>query len=179
MRMVCKWWVPFRGLCTAPRLSHLSPSGSASMVDVTSKSETIRSARAQANVHIPPRIHSLLSASLACSSNVQSGKGDVFTTAQLAGIQAAKQTASLIPLCHSVPLSHVSVDLSLLCDQVCIIATATTPPARTGVEMEALTAASVAALTVYDMCKAGGKGMTIQVKLLEKRGGKSGRWTRE
>lgn len=148
------------------------------MVDVSPKPATARTATAQATVQLPPPIHHLLHSSLQSSSKTASSKkGDVFTTAQLAGILAAKQTPSLIPLCHTVPLAHVSVQLTLQSDHVDIIATATTSPAQTGVEMEALTAASVAALTVYDMCKAGGKGMKISVSLKSKSGGQGGDWT--
>lgn len=172
-----------RDVCTATKLTHLDATGRASMVDIASKQPTIRSARAGATVHVGEKIYSLLEASLTGgASSPHSSKGDVFSVARIAGISAAKQTSSLIPLCHSVDLAHVGVQLWLEEDQksVQVEATATTTPARTGVEMEALTAASVAALTVYDMCKAAGKGITIgEVKLLEKRGGRSGIWRRE
>jgi cyclic pyranopterin phosphate synthase len=105
-------------------------------------------------------------------------KGDVISVARLAGIMAAKRTAELIPLCHSLPLDHVSVELEIEDQRICITAEARTT-SRTGVEMEALTAASVAALTVYDMAKAIDRGMRIcGVELLEKHGGRSGNWKR-
>jgi cyclic pyranopterin phosphate synthase len=106
-------------------------------------------------------------------------KGDPLEVARIAGIQAAKQTASLIPLCHPLPLSHIDVELRVVADGIAIEATVATD-APTGVEMEALTAASVAALTIYDMCKAVDKSMTItDICLLEKTGGKSGPYRRE
>jgi cyclic pyranopterin monophosphate synthase len=139
------------------------------MVDVSSKAVTLRSATAEALVWLPPAARDALEAGGV-------GKGDVLAVAQLAGIMGAKQTANLIPLCHPLGLSSVEVQLSRAGDTVQILATARTS-AQTGVEMEALTAASVAALTVYDMLKAATKGIEIrQVRLLEKTGGKSGDW---
>lgn len=153
------------------------------MVNIGNKEATTRSARAEATVHVGEKICRLLKASQSAGgSSPHSSKGDVFSVARLAGIMGAKQTSSLIPLCHPVELAHVGVELWLESgrNEVRVEATATTTPARTGVEMEALTAASVAALTVYDMCKAGGKGMTIRnVQLIEKTGGRSGVWRRE
>lgn len=156
----------------SPRLTHIGSDGSPAMVDVGGKAETRRTATAQAIVQVGPIVHDLLRRNISPAS-----KGDVFSVAQLAGIMAAKRTAELIPLCHSVPLAHVAVDLKLDHDSeaVCVSATAATGAAQTGVEMEALTAASVAALTVYDMCKAASKEMVItEVRLLSKTGGKSG-----
>jgi cyclic pyranopterin phosphate synthase len=142
------------------------------MVDVSAKEATLREAVAEARV--------LVSAELAQA--IGSGtvpKGPVLETARLAGIMAAKQTPSLIPLCHPLPLEHVQVDLALSGNAVEITARARTTY-RTGVEMEAMVAASVAALTVYDMCKSIDKGMVIEhVRLLSKSGGKSGTWRRE
>jgi len=137
------------------------------MVDVSGKVTTKRSAAACASVICPPTIiNKLLDQSIP--------KGDVFATARIAAIQAAKKCSELIPLCHALPLSKVTVDLELKENQVYIEATCKTE-AKTGVEMEALTAASVAALTIYDMCKAIDKGMVISdVALLNKSGGKSG-----
>lgn len=172
---------PSMAFCTAddgvPKpLSHIDESGRAQMVDVGSKPASLRTATATATVVLGHPVFASLTTPSATS--LSSPKGDVFTLAQTAGILAAKQTSSLIPLCHSVPLSSVSVDLVLdpPSASVRISATARTPPdARTGVEMEALTAASVAALTVYDMCKAAGKGIIIrEVRLTEKHGGVTG-----
>jgi cyclic pyranopterin monophosphate synthase len=140
-------------------LSHVDESGAVRMVDVGAKPVSRRRAVAQATVTMAPETASRLR---------DLPKGDALTTAQLAGIMAAKRTAELIPLCHPLPLSHVSVELSVADAAVEIVATAETT-AQTGVEMEALTAASVAALTVYDMAKAVDKGMAVrEVRLLEK-----------
>jgi cyclic pyranopterin phosphate synthase len=143
----------------ANELSHVDDSGAVRMVDVGGKEMSRRRAVAQAEVRMAPetalRLHEL-------------PKGDALATAQLAGIMAAKRTSELIPLCHPLPLSNIEVTLSVHSDAVEITAVAETT-AQTGVEMEALTAASVAALTVYDMCKAIDKGMSIaEVRLLEK-----------
>lgn len=170
-----------RQFCSGNKLTHLDASGRASMVNVGSKPATIRTAKAGATVIVGEKVFNLLNSSLSSkdASKPQSAKGDVFTVAQLAGIMAAKRTSSLIPLCHDVPLAHVGVELSLEAErhEVNIIATASTRPTETGVEMEALTAASVAALTVYDMCKAAGKEMVVtDIRLLEKSGGRSGDW---
>jgi cyclic pyranopterin monophosphate synthase len=128
------------------------------MVDVGAKPAQRRRAVARAVVHMAPETAARLR---------DLPKGDALTTAQLAGIMAAKRTSELIPLCHPLPLTHIEVDTRVLDDGVEIIAAAETT-AQTGVEMEALTAASVAALTVYDMAKAIDKGMTFNVELLEK-----------
>ncbi len=151
-----------------PSLSHLDEQGAARMVDVTDKAVTQRSASAEARVRMLPQ-------TLALIADGRLPKGDVFAVARIAGIQAAKKTADLIPLCHPLQLSSVKVELLAEApDTVRIMATCKLA-GQTGVEMEALTAASVAALTLYDMCKAVDKGMVIEnVRLLEKTGGKSG-----
>jgi cyclic pyranopterin phosphate synthase len=152
-------------------LSHVDGAGKARMVDVSPKQATRRRAVAEAVIHVGPKVaKAIRSGSVA--------KGPVFETARLAGIQAAKRTGELIPLCHPLPIEHVGLDLDLRGEDVLIRAEATVT-GKTGVEMEALTAASVAALTVYDMCKAISKEMEIRcVRLIEKSGGKSGRWKR-
>jgi len=137
------------------------------MVDVSAKAETIREAVAKGRVAMRPETVGLIAA-----GNMQ--KGDVLGTARIAGIMAAKRTAELIPLCHALALDAVSVDLTIEDDGVEITATVKTM-GRTGAEMEALTAVSVAALTIYDMAKAVDKGMRIEaVRLVRKTGGKSG-----
>jgi cyclic pyranopterin monophosphate synthase len=142
------------------------------MVDVSNKAITLRSATAEAFVWLPEAARVALDAGGV-------GKGDVLAVAQLAGIMGAKQTANLIPLCHPLGLSSVEVRLERTEEGVRVQTTARTS-AQTGVEMEALTAASVAALTVYDMLKAASKGIEIRlVRLLEKTGGKSGDWKAE
>lgn len=156
-----------------PRLTHADASGRATMVDVGGKAPTQRTATAAARVLLGPAAFSLVAANAVA-------KGDVLTVAQLAGIMGAKHTATLIPLCHPLLLSHVSVDLSLDAAAAAVEVRATAATAGpTGVEMEAMTAAAVAALTVYDMCKAAGKGIVISSVRLEcKTGGKSGEWVR-
>ncbi|WP_374763909.1 cyclic pyranopterin monophosphate synthase MoaC [Yunchengibacter salinarum] len=150
------------------RLTHLDETGKARMVDVGDKAVTRRTARAQAVVRMAPETLDAIQA-----GNLK--KGDVLATARLAGIMAAKRTDSLIPLCHSLPLSAVDIHLTPEAPDQIRIEAAAHVDARTGVEMEALTAASVAALTIYDMAKAIDRGMTItDVRLLEKRGGASG-----
>ncbi len=152
------------------KLSHYDEQGQARMVDVSGKDDSVRTARAHARVRMNEAVMAAL------PSNP---KGNPLETARIAGIMAAKKTAELIPMCHPLPLSHVSVDITVLSDGVEIIAEARTK-AGTGVEMEALTAASVAALTVYDMTKALDKGIEIQdVYLLTKTGGKSGDYQRK
>ena len=154
-------------------LSHVNEHGQAKMVDVSEKSANARAATAEARVRVGSEVADVL------RREGGTGKGNVFEVARLAGIMAAKRTDELIPLCHSLPMDHVAVDLTLDGDAVRITASAKTS-AKTGVEMEALTAASVAALTVYDMCKAVTKGMVIEsVRLIEKTGGKSGTWRRD
>lgn len=143
-------------------LSHIDGEGRAQMVDVSGKRPQRRIARAEGTIRVAP------STIKAIRSNAIK-KGDVLTISRLAGIQAAKQTGDLIPLCHPLPLDHVQVDAVAEDDRVRITATSTCT-GRTGVEMEALTAVSVALLTVYDMCKAIDKEMVIEdVRLLEKR----------
>ncbi len=150
-------------------LSHFDESGQARMVDVSAKSETRRTATAHAFVRMSTAVLEAL------SSNP---KGNPLEVARVAGIMAAKKTADLIPMCHPLGLSHAAVELSMEPAGIRIIATAATT-ALTGVEMEALTAAAVAALTVYDMTKALDKGIEItDLYLLQKTGGKSGDWNR-
>ena len=150
-------------------LSHYDASGQARMVDVGGKSETRRTAKAHAFVRMSRAVLDAL------PSNP---KGDPLAVAKVAGILAAKRTAELIPMCHSLPLSFVDVETIVEADGIRVIATAATS-AQTGVEMEALTAVSVAALTIYDMTKALDKGIEIQdIWLLEKTGGKSGDFRR-
>jgi cyclic pyranopterin phosphate synthase len=152
------------------KLSHYDAAGRASMVDVTAKADTRRTARAHAFVKMRRAVLRQLS---------DNPKGDPLEVARLAGMMAAKRTAELIPMCHSIGLTHSDVEATVERGGVRIIATASTT-GPTGVEMEALTAASVAALTVYDMTKALDKGIEIQdVYLLEKTGGKSGDWRRK
>ena len=154
-------------------LTHLDRAGHARMVDVGAKTVTARSARAEAVVKVGPSIAAML------RETGQVAKGNVLETARLAGIQAAKLTATLIPLCHPVGLDLVEIEARIGADDV-RIETRVACEAKTGVEMEALTAASVAALTVYDMCKAAGKGIEIgPIRLLEKQGGRSGSWRRD
>ncbi len=149
-------------------LTHFDAAGHAAMVDVSAKPETARAATARATVVMRPETLALIDAGTA-------KKGDVLGVARLAGIMAAKRTADLIPLCHPLPISAVTVDLATHApDTVEITATVRTT-GRTGVEMEALTAASVAALTVYDMVKAVDRGMRIEgLRVVAKSGGKSG-----
>ncbi|PKH04370.1 cyclic pyranopterin monophosphate synthase MoaC [Psychromonas sp. MB-3u-54] len=152
-----------------PLFTHINQDGKANMVDVTDKSSTQRQAIAQAYVEMKTE-------TLALILNGQHHKGDVFATARIAGIMAAKKTSDIIPLCHPLALTKVEVEIvaepefnRVRIQSLCRLS------GKTGVEMEALTAASVAALTIYDMCKAVQKDMVItQVKLLEKTGGKSG-----
>jgi len=150
-------------------LTHFDRSGNAAMVDVTEKSVTDRVATARARIVMRPE-------TLALIERGEAKKGDVLGVARLAGIMAAKRTADLIPLCHPLPISAVTVDLApdAAAGAVEITATVRTT-GRTGIEMEALTAASVAALTVYDMCKAVDRGMRIEaIRVVHKAGGKSG-----
>jgi cyclic pyranopterin monophosphate synthase len=144
-----------------PKLSHLAADGRVRMVDVSAKPVSAREAIASGTVK-------LKRATVAAISRNRIGKGNVLATAQIAGIQAAKRTAELIPLCHPLPLSHVSIDLET--SQECITARCTArTTAQTGVEMEALTGVAVALLTIYDMCKAIDDGMEISdVKLVKK-----------
>ena len=144
------------------------------MVDVSAKADTVREARAEAYIRMAPETLQMILSG-------QHHKGDVFATARIAGIQAAKRTWELIPLCHPLLLSKVEVSLTALPETYQVrIESLCKLSGKTGVEMEALTAASVAALTIYDMCKAVQKDMVIEtVRLLEKRGGKSGHFIAE
>ncbi len=155
------------------KLTHLDDKGQAHMVDVSAKAVTERIARAAATITMEP-------ATLALILEGGVAKGDVLATARLAGIMAAKRTPDLIPLCHPLMLSKVAVELTPDPKRNAIDIVATCKVGgQTGVEMEALTAASVAALTIYDMCKAVDRGMTISgIQLLHKSGGKSGTWDR-
>ena len=154
-------------------LTHLDAEGNARMVDVGDKAITQREARAQARVF-------MASDTLTLIAEGGHKKGDVLSIARIAGIQAAKQCSQLIPLCHPLMLSSVAIDLSLDQESNCVDIFATCKlSGQTGVEMEALTAASVSALTIYDMCKAVDKGMVIgEICLLEKSGGRSGHYQR-
>jgi len=153
-------------------LTHVDEEGRLRMVDTGAKAATARRARASARVVMSPE-------TVAALRERRTPKGDPLEAARLAGIMAAKRTADLIPLCHTLPLTHADVRAEIRDDGVHIEAEASTV-AQTGVEMEALTAAAVAALTVYDMCKALDKGMLItDVRLEEKTGGKSGDWKRQ
>ena len=154
-----------------PEFSHINHKGEAHMVDVSDKANTHRLAKAFANVQMSEICYALLKAG-------HMKKGDVLSVSRIAGIQAAKQTANLIPLCHPLMLTHIEIEFEfddanyqLEINSTCSL------HGKTGVEMEALTAVSVAALTVYDMCKAVDKGMQINnISLLKKSGGKSGDW---
>jgi cyclic pyranopterin phosphate synthase len=153
------------------KLTHIDDDGAARMVDVSDKDTTERVALASATVRMQPETLKMI-------VEGSHKKGDVLAVARIAGIQAAKQCSNLIPLCHPLMLTSVTVDLDPDEKNNCIqIRSRCKLRGRTGVEMEALTAASVAALTVYDMCKAVDRGMVIEnVRLLEKKGGKSGHW---
>ncbi len=150
-------------------LTHFDAEGRAVMVDVSAKPETDRTATAKVRVLMQP-------ATLALILSGQAKKGDVIGVARLAGIMASKRTADLIPLCHPLPISAVTVDLQASSDRTGVDVSATVrTTGRTGVELEALTAASVAALTVYDMCKAVDRGMRIDgLRIVHKDGGASG-----
>jgi cyclic pyranopterin monophosphate synthase len=153
----------------AKALSHYNRGGQAKMVDVSAKSSTRREAEASAFVAMKPAVLKALP---------RNPKGDPLEVARLAGIMAAKRTAELIPMCHPLPLALVDVDVRL-CENGVAIASKVTTTAQTGVEMEALVAATVSALTVYDMCKAVDKGIEIREIVLERKsGGKSGSYRR-
>ena len=152
--------------------THFDEHGASRMVDTSAKPETQRSARASGRIRMAP-------ATLRLIRERGLAKGDVLEVARLAGIMAAKRTGELIPLCHPLPIQAAQVDFSFDGEEVLCIEATVKIFARTGVEMEALTAVSVAALTVYDMCKAVDKGMTIErIRLEEKTGGKSGPYQR-
>lgn len=155
-------------------LTHLDAEGKASMVDVSEKRVTARSATAMASITMKPETLALIQ-----DSGIE--KGDVLAVARIAGILAAKKCSDLIPLCHPLALTSIKVEFELLTSEsrINILATCKLSD-KTGVEMEALTAASISALTIYDMCKAVDKGMVISdIKLLEKTGGKSGTYKAE
>src|SRR5437867_12652642 len=142
------------------------------MVDVTSKDETLRVARAESFVEMSPATVKLL-------RDNGLPKGNAIEVARIAGIQAGKKTSELIPLCHPLALTHLDISIEVIDSGARVESTATTK-AETGVEMEAMTAAAVAALTLYDMCKAVDKGISLgPIRLLEKSGGKSGHWVRK
>ena len=160
-------------MSTKRTLSHVDDAGRAKMVDVSDKVATVRSATAEAWVQVGPEIARLLRRTGGVA------KGNVLATAELAGVMAAKKTGEFIPMCHPLGLDHVEVHAALTGGKVRIVASARCE-GKTGVEMEAMTAASVAALTVYDMVKSAGKGVEIgPIRLLEKTGGKSGTWQRK
>lgn len=152
-------------------LTHFDAAGQAHMVDVGEKDETRRLARAVGSIVMQP-------ATLQLIQQGEAKKGDVLGIARIAAIQASKRTADLIPLCHPLALTRVAAEFHIEAEQQRVVCTVTAETrGRTGVEMEALTAASVGLLTIYDMCKAVDRGMRIeQVRLLEKSGGKSGHW---
>ena len=153
------------------QLTHINANGEAEMVDVSDKNNTAREAKAGARVVMQAETLELIVSG-------SHKKGDVLAVARIAGIQAAKKCSDLIPLCHTLMLSKVSVELTPNNEKCCIDILATAKlNGKTGVEMEALTAASIAALTVYDMCKAVDRFMRIEnIQLIEKKGGKSGHW---
>ena len=159
------WWI-------MAELTHFDDHGASRMVDTSAKPETLRVARASARVRMTP-------STLALIRDRGVAKGDVREVARLAGIMAAKRTGDLIPLCHPLPLTAVALDFAFIDDTTLHIEATARVVGRTGVEMEALTAVSVAALTVYDMCKAVDRGIAIErIRLEEKSGGKSGHFQR-
>ena len=159
-------------MATEDRLTHVDETGAARMVDVSDKDVTARTATATGRVLVSAQVVELLR-----GEGVP--KGDALAVARLAGIMGAKQTPALIPLCHPLAISGVTVDLTVTDESVDITATVKTTD-RTGVEMEALTAVSVACLTIYDMLKSKDRGMTIErIELVEKTGGASGDWRRQ
>jgi cyclic pyranopterin phosphate synthase len=159
---------------TASPLTHFDAQGQAHMVDVGAKTSTHRVAVATGRIAMEP-------ATLALIQSGTAKKGDVLGIARIAGIMGAKKTSELIPLCHPIALTRVAVEFEVLSDSHEVVCTATAETVgQTGVEMEALTAVQVALLTIYDMCKAVDRGMTMTgITLLEKHGGKSGSWTAE
>ncbi len=156
------------------KLTHVDTTGKAKMVDVGDKTDSARTAVASARVLVSPELMELL-------KNNALAKGDALAVARIAGIQAAKRTDQLIPLCHPLPISHLAIEIALSDAPTAVdIRAEAKTTYKTGVEMEALTAASVAALTIYDMGKAIDKGMVIEhIRLESKDGGKSGPWRRE
>jgi len=153
--------------------SHFDAAGNAAMVDVSEKPVTARTATARARVRMQPETLAMIQAGTA-------KKGDVLGVARLAGIMAAKRTSELIPLCHPLPISAVEIALEPVSPGVVEIAATVRTTAQTGVEMEALTAAAIAALTVYDMCKSADRAMRVEdIRITHKSGGKSGTFTQE
>lgn len=152
-------------------LTHFDAAGQAHMVDVSTKPDTVRTARAEGRIQMQPETFALLKAG-------SSKKGDVLGVARIAAIQGSKRTADLIPLCHPIALSRVAVEFDLDEEQSTVICMCTVScTGKTGVEMEALTATATGLLTIYDMLKAVDRGMVIkEIRLLEKLGGKSGHW---
>jgi cyclic pyranopterin phosphate synthase len=156
-----------------PELSHFDDQGQSRMVDTSDKPETLREARASGQVRMQPATAKLI-------QDRGLTKGDVLEVARLAGIMAAKRTGELIPLCHPLPITSVRVDFSFVGDDLLNIEAVVRVFGRTGVEMEALTAVSVAGLTVYDMCKSVDRTMSVErIRLEEKSGGKSGSFHRQ
>ena len=154
------------------KLTHLDESGAAHMVDISAKATTVREARASGQISMSPQ-------AIAAIKDGTAKKGDVLAVARVAGIMAAKRTSELIPLCHPVTLSSVSVDFDIIRSAITVTVTARSS-GQTGIEMEALTAVSATLLTLYDMVKAVDKAMIMSdIKLLTKSGGKSGDWQRE
>lgn len=153
-------------------LSHISPDNRAIMVDTGNKTASLRTARAEAIVSIGAKLIKKI------TSTGSLDKGNIIETARIAGIMAAKRTHELIPMCHPLPLDVVDIEIHVKGADL-VIRSFAKCHSTTGVEMEAMTAASIAALTVYDMCKSAEKGITIKtIRLLEKKGGKSGEWKR-
>lgn len=159
-----------------PGFTHLTAAGDPRMVDVSAKAASARTATARALVSLPPAVQARLTgAGAGPARDIVTAKGPVFHTARLAGIMAAKRTAELIPLCHPIGLEDCTIDIEETAPGELSIRCRTAVTHKTGVEMEALTGASVAALTVYDMCKGIGRGIVIRdVRLLRKSGGASG-----
>jgi cyclic pyranopterin monophosphate synthase len=158
-------------LMTSSPLTHFDSGGQAHMVDVAAKAATHRVARASGRIRMLPATFELVASG-------QAKKGDVLAVARIAAIQGAKRTAELVPLCHPLPITRVTVDFELDAAASCVHCTAQVETVgQTGVEMEALTAVQVGLLTIYDMCKAADRGMVMEgIRVLEKRGGKSGDW---
>jgi cyclic pyranopterin phosphate synthase len=158
---------------TPSQLTHFDDSGASRMVDVAAKPVTFRQARAESLVTLQPE-------TLALIRERRLAKGDVFEVARLAGLMATKRTGELIPLCHALGLDSAELDFEILDERRLRIVAKVAAHGRTGVEMEALTAVTVAGLTIYDMCKAVDRGIELgPIRLLEKSGGKSGPWHRE
>ncbi len=162
---------PAGAVASASLLTHFDAAGEAHMVDVSAKAETHRVARATGTIRMRP-------ATLALVASGEAKKGDVIGVARVAAIQAAKRTSELIPLCHPLAITRVTVDFDVDAATSSVRCTAQVETlGRTGVEMEALTAVQIGLLTVYDMCKAADRGMVMgEIRVLEKRGGKSGEW---